>query len=139
LRGEKFIKNLGFIKVGEWKLKVSGDKKDINFQLKMFEKERAIYAFVVDHEVKYIGICDSDNTTLKDRMRRYKYKQGGSTNARINDEIKNCLLKQKQVEIFALKPKEQYTYKSLNIDLIKGLENPLIKELDPEWNIQSKS
>ncbi len=136
-RVKMLIKNLGFEKIGEWKLKNS--ENEITFKLEKFKKERVIYAFVVDCKVKYIGVCDSDNTTLKDRMNRYKYKQGGSTNKRINNKIKSYLLKQKSVEIFALKPKSECKYKNLDVDLVKGLENPLIKELNPEWNIQNKS
>ena len=87
------IKSFGFEKIGEWRLDNSENK--ITFKLEKFEKERVIYAFVVDREVKYIGVCNGNNTTLKDRMNRYKYKQGGSTNKRINNEIKRYLLKKK--------------------------------------------
>jgi len=134
-RNEMQLNNYGFAEVGEWRLK-ENLKSGITFQLNNFEKERVIYAFVVDGETKYIGICDSNTTTLKSRMNRYKNLQGAGTNERIAIEIRNCLKSGKAVRIFALKPPSSLDYKDLNVDLIKGLENPLIESLRPDWNIQ---
>lgn len=129
------LSNYGFAEVGEWRLK-EDLKSGITFKLNNFEKERVIYAFVVDGETKYIGVCDSSTTTLKNRMNRYKYLQGAGTNERIAIQIRNCLKSEKAVRIFALKPPSSLYYKDLNVDLIKGLENPLIETLRPEWNIK---
>jgi hypothetical protein len=62
--------------------------------------------------------------------------QGAGTNERVANKIKECLEQGKVVKIFALKPESTLLYKGLNVDLIKGLENPLIEKLKPEWNIQ---
>jgi len=124
-----------FVEIGEWKLK-KGLKSGITFKLNKFEDERVIYAFVVDDKVKYIGVCENSTTTIKDRISRYKSLQGAGTNERIAGKIKDCLKDGRTVRIFALKPKSTLLYKDLKIDLIKGLENPLIKKLNPEWNIQ---
>jgi len=129
------LDNYGLIEVGEWKLKESL-KSGITFELNRFKGERVIYVFVVENEVKYIGICNNSTTTLKDRMNRYKNLQGGSTNERIVKEIKDYLKQGKDVKIFALKPDSTVQYNGLNIDLVKGLENPLIEKLKPDWNIQ---
>jgi len=86
--------------------------------------------------VKYIGICDNTNTTLKDRMSRYKGMAGSGTNERIAIKIKECLEKGKRAAIIVLNPEMELHYKSLKIDLVKGLENHLIEGLRPEWNIQ---
>ena len=117
-------------------------KSGIDFELNDFEDERVIYAFVVDGKVNYIGICESSKTTFKDRMKKYKYLQGGGTNERIAKEIKKCLEDGKTVEIFALKPELLVQYKGLEIknkglevDLVRGLEYPLIEKLNPKWNI----
>lgn len=129
------LNNCGFIEVGEWTL----DEKSefgITFELNKFEKERAIYAFVVDDKIKYIGICASKNTTMQNRFERYKKLSGESTNKRIAEEIRNCLKSGKFVKIFALKPKSSLKYKDLYVDLVKGLENPLIEFIRPEWNRQ---
>lgn len=127
--------NLGFIEAGKWELKETL-KSGISFQIYKFISERVIYAFVVDNAVKYIGICDNTNTTLKDRMSRYKGMAGSGTNERIAIKIKECLEKGKRVAIIVLNPEMELHYKSLKIDLVKGLENPLIEGLRPEWNIQ---
>ena len=124
-----------FVEIGEWKLK-KGLKSGITFKLNKFEDERVIYAFVVEDKVKYIGVCENSTTTIKDRISRYKSLQGAGTNERIAGKIKDCLKDGRTVRIFALKPKSTLLYKDLKIDLIKGLENPLIKKLNPEWNIQ---
>ncbi|AXI24947.1 hypothetical protein CFE53_01765 [Methanofervidicoccus sp. A16] len=128
------LRNYGFVKVGRWKLN-ENIKSGIDFELMDFKEERVIYAFVVDGETKYIGICESSKRTLEDRMIKFKYSQGGGTNKRIADEIKKCLENGKTVEIFALKLELVVQYKGLEVDLIRGLEYPLIEKLDPEWNI----
>ncbi|MFC1616763.1 hypothetical protein ACFL2K_00925 [Candidatus Margulisiibacteriota bacterium] len=129
------MNNYNFVKVGKWKLKDSL-KSGVAFELFKFEEERVIYAFVADNKTKYIGICDNTNTTLKKRMSRYQGRQGSGTNERIANKIKDYLKQEKVVEILALKPESTLQYKGLNVDLVKGVENPLIEELKPEWNIQ---
>jgi hypothetical protein len=125
----------GFVKVGEWKLE-KGLKSGVTFKLHKFERERVVYAFVVHGEVKYVGVCDNTTTTLRDRMSRYRRWQGAGTNKRIAKKIKKCLKQGQSVKIFALKPTSTLQYKGLNVDLVKGLENPLIEKLKPEWNKQ---
>ena len=127
--------NYGFVKVGEWRLK-KDLKSGITFKLDNFENERVIYAFVVEGEAKYIGVCENSTTTLRDRMGRYKSLQGAGTNERIARKIKDCLGREKAVKMFALKPESILQYEGLNVDLVKGLENPLIEKLKPGWNIQ---
>ncbi|MGB7532680.1 MAG: hypothetical protein WA977_06855 [Halobacteriota archaeon] len=135
LRNEMKLNNYGFVEVGEWKF-AERLKSGIRFSLNKFEDERVIYAFVVNDETKYIGICEKSTTTLEDRMDRYKSLQGAGTNERIAMDIKDCLKRRKAVKILALKPQSSLHYKGLDVDLVKGLENPLIEELEPKWNKQ---
>lgn len=130
------LHDYGFEEVGEWKT-YDKIRSGINFHLSKFEAERVIYAFVVDEEVKYIGICEKDTTSLRDRLNRYKNLQGGSTNRRVAGEIKGRLEKDRKVKIYALKPELGWKYKDLEIDTVKGLENPLLRKFTLEWNIQS--
>lgn len=111
-------------------------KSGISFKItnQQPERERVGYAFIVDGEVKYIGVCESSTTTLKDRMSRYKNWQGGGTNKRIAKKIKGCLENKRVVKIFALNPRSPCKYNDLDVDLVKGLENPLIEKLEPKWN-----
>jgi len=97
-----------------------------------YQRNRA----VVDGEVKYVGICEKYLTTLRDRMKRYKSMAGAGTNERIVGKIKNRLEAGNGVKIYALKNNREYRYKDLRLDFIKGLENPLIRKLKPEWNIR---
>lgn len=130
------LSNYGFVKAGKWKLKNSL-KSGIAFELYNFQNERVIYAFVVDNKVKYIGICENTRTTLKGRMERYQHFVGAGTNERIAGNIKKCLKQRKEVKILALKPKSELRYEGVYVDLVKGLENPLIEKLKPEWNIKN--
>jgi hypothetical protein len=133
----EILKKIGFDEAGKWTLHEKV-KSGINFLLnnKKFENERVVYAFVVDDDVKYVGVCEKNNTTLKERLTRYKYRQGGSrsTNKRVGEKIMECLNNGKDVKIFALKPEISIKINDLEIDLVKGLENPLIEKFDPEWN-----
>jgi len=118
------LEQYGFIEVGEWHLSNS----EIKPTLDKLANERVVYAFVVDDEVKYVGICDSPKTTLKKRMGSQRY----------NKCMPNLIKKEKEAEkvvkIFALKPEES-EYKGLRVDLVRGLEYPLISQLNnPEWN-----
>ena len=127
----------GFIRVGEWMIK-RGVKSGITFHLDSLMDDRVIYSFVVNKKAKYIGICESINTHLIDRMARYKHMQGAGTNERIAELIRTALQDNKLVEIYALKPPSSDHYKGLNVDLVKGLENSLIAKIKKGWNIANK-
>ena len=127
------LSRFGFIPAGEWITKAT-IRSGIAFILTEFASDRVVYSFVVDGTPKYIGICEKDTTTLKKRMERYKGLQGAGTNQRISAEIRHLLDRGKKVEIHALKPPAEYIYAGLQVDLVKGLENPLTASLKPEWN-----
>ena len=134
----KNISTYGFILVGQW-INSATVKSGITYKLTTLSSERAVYAFVVDSTPKYIGICEKDTTTLKDRMGRYKNQQGGggsstSTNERVSINIKQMLDQGKIVEIYALNPSQKDIFVDLQVDLVKGLENPLVAIFKPEWN-----
>ena len=126
------LEEYGFKKVGKWELN-SLIKSKTKFFLINYEKERVIYAFVIKDEVKYIGICQNINTTLKDRMSRYQGKAGGTTNKENIEKIRNELENGNEVFIYALIP-DNLVVKDLMVDMIKGLETPLIKYFKPKWN-----
>jgi len=104
------LDDYGFVEVGKCELKESL-KSGVRFELYDFKGERVIYAFVVNDGVKYVGVCDSTITTLKDRMSRYQGLIGWSTNERIANKIKDCLKREKIVKIFALKSEPSLQYK----------------------------
>ena len=127
------ISESGFVMAGEWTLRPTV-KSGITFKLTAFASSRVVYAFVVDGQPKYIGICEKDTTTLQDRIIRYKNQQGAGTNERISIKIRQALSAGKAVHIFALQPDTRFDYRGLEIDTVKGLENPLIARFKPEWN-----
>ena len=131
----KNLTDIGFQEVGECVLD-NGLKSGVRFLARRLADERVIYAYTVDGAVKYIGICDSTNTTLKKRLGRYQSMTGEGTNERITEAIRACLIRGQQVGILAFKPDTPLLFKSLEVDLVKGLENPLIQMLRPEWNIK---
>ena len=128
------LDEFGFKEVGEWK-RYNKIKSGIDFHISGFEHKRVIYAFVIGDEVKYVGICEKDTTSLSRRLKRYKNSEGKG-NRRIAGNIRRSLEEDNLVEIFALKPELVYKYRGLEVDLVKGLENPLIKYFQPEWNIR---
>jgi len=123
----------GFLLAGQW-VKSATVKSGVTYKLTALASQRVVYSFVVDGVPKYIGICEKDTTPLKDRIQRYKAQVGGSTNERISNNIKQLLDQGKIVEIYALKPSQKVNFVDLQVDLVKGLENPLIARFKPEWN-----
>jgi hypothetical protein len=130
------ILEFGFKEVGECQL-AENLTSGVRFVLNDLRDDRVIYAYTVNGEVKYIGVCDNTATTLKTRMSRYQAMIGAGTNKRITEQIKAHLRNGDQVRVLAWKPDVQLTVKGLEVDLVKGLENPLIRALKPEWNIKS--
>jgi len=77
------LEKIGFVKVGKWYFNGKGL---LSFIINKIKRKRVLYAFVIDDEVKYIGSCEERMTTFKERMKRYKYKQGAGTNERIYEK-----------------------------------------------------
>ena len=117
------LEGFGFDEVGQWRLRASV-KSGVTFRLDRYQNDRVIYAFVVDGNPKYVGICDKSTTTLKDRMSRYRGRVGGGTNERIASAIRGELERGSTVKILALRPHRSIQYSDLYVDLVKGLENP---------------
>ncbi len=113
----------GFVDAGAWKTRLTVKSLIAPEFSSPLRSERVVYAFVANDEVKYIGVCDKPTTTLEERMRRYQYEQGGTTNRRVANEIGALLEAGTPVKIFALKPKRAVAYEDLAVDLVKGLEN----------------
>jgi len=127
------LSEFGFQKVEKCQLDPNL-KSGVRFIVNSLRHNRVIYAYEVESRVKYIGVCDNTNTTLKDRMSKYQALQGASTNEKITKLIKVCLEKEQEVNILAWKPDDELRLKGIAVDLVKGLENPLIRELRPDWN-----
>jgi len=68
---------------------------------------------------------------LKKRMGSQRF------NKNMPELIEKALKADEVVKIFALVPKE-FEYKGLKVDLVRGLEYPLIEQLNPKWNDELK-
>ncbi len=131
------LQRLGFEEAGEC---VSDPKLEsqVRFDLRAFSDARVIYAFSVDDQVAYIGVCGAQGTTLKSRMARYQALTGAGTNKRVVGHIREALGEKHRVSILAWNPPGQPQIRGLTVDSVKGLENSLIDLLDPDtrWNRQ---
>src|SRR4030042_4633177 len=113
----------------------------------MLRDARVLYALVSDREVVYVGICEGKSRTLKNRMNSYRSPGSssgkGSTNKKVREGIRRLLEAGHSLRIFALDPvahgDSRHGYKGLAVDLVKGLENPMIDAFDPVWNHQAPS
>lgn len=130
---EKLI-NLGFEKIGVWEkgnggisFCVNGDLSNTNF----------LYGFVSENNILYIG---KSNDTLYKRLNGYK-NPGNSqrTNIRIKGYILDALSNNETINIFVLFPKEEISYKGFLVNIPAGLEDVLINEFKPKWNLVGKN
>lgn len=121
--------DIGFEQAGHWGLK---DEKLI-FELSRHSTQRNIlYAFICNGQVKYVG-----KTTQLLRTRMSGYKNPGktqATNAANHKRIKALLISGESVEILALPDNGLLHYGRFHLNLAAGLEDSIIKLLDPEWN-----
>ncbi|CUX39260.1 GIY-YIG nuclease family protein [Agrobacterium deltaense] len=133
--------NLGFVDVGKWRLKddfityeLDGENAVSNRIL--LEAPNALYAFVREDQVLYIG-----KTARSIRKRYVGYcRPGGSqaTNQRCHRNIKMAIADGGTVRIFVFTPITHLQYLDFEINLAAGLEDSLIREFDPPWNGKDK-
>lgn len=124
---------IGFIKVGAWSLYNS----QIQFSLTSHVSERSVlYSFVSSNEIKYIG---KTTGTLSNRMKGYQ-KPGSTqrTNIRENDKIKTLLGHGLPLEIYILPDDGLLKFGDFKLSVAAGLEDTLINEFNPEWNITGR-
>lgn len=120
---------IGFEKVGYWHL--DGDRLGLELH-RMASKTNILYAFVCDGEVKYIGKTKS---TLASRFNGYRSpSRTQTTNVRNNSNIRALLAMGASVDILALPDDGLLHYGRFHLNLAAGLEDDLIRVLDPEWN-----
>jgi len=136
------LKQYGFGKVGKWELqKNRSGREEIKPKLDSSSKllgERVIYAYVMGRQVKYIGICQGKNTTLKARLGSHRWRERRDVTS--VKSLRDGLKKGQRITIYAWKPREERIYRWLSVDLIKGLESPLIHRFrtrENGWNKQT--
>lgn len=120
----------GFQKVGEWLIDQTGSGILLHGTT---DKRAGVYVYAVGGVVHYVG---SAQRGLHGRFRRYAITKTVRTSARIRSEIVVCLSRGDPVEIYALQP-ALIDWNGLPVDLAAGLEEGLIRTLQPKWNIRS--
>ncbi|OUR80400.1 hypothetical protein A9Q83_01405 [Alphaproteobacteria bacterium 46_93_T64] len=130
----KRIVDIGFQKVGCWKLK----EEQVDLELNSQENtNNVLYAFVCEGKVMYVG-----KTTQPLKKRMYGYLKPGkaqSTNIKNRNNILASLKAGHGVDIFALPDSGLLNYGGFHVNVAAGLEDSLISNLSPSWNgMQSK-
>jgi hypothetical protein len=125
---------IGFVKVGYWSIV---DSK-IKFVVSSHGKEKnVLYCYVSNDQVLYIG---KTTRSLETRLKGYQ-KPGPTqrTNIRVNVKILHHLGRGLPIDIYILPDSGLLKYGDFNISIAGGLEDTLINEFKPEWNISGKT
>ncbi len=128
------LSDLGFLEVGEWRIRGDDFRADISSHGSV---SKLLYAFCSGSEVLYIG---KSTNTLAQRMAQYE--QPGPTqrtNIRNNRDIRQLLLAGERVRIMVFVEPEPVFYRGYRVNLAAGLEDELIQKLQPKWNKLGKS
>lgn len=126
--------NIGFISVGHWSLNSGSIKYNLTSH---HTTTNVLYSFISNGDIKYIG-----KTKMQLSQRMYGYQNPGpsqTTNIRVNGAIKNLLGKDDPVDIFILTDNGLLRYGDFRINLAAGLEDTLIYEINPEWNLSGRN
>lgn len=124
----------GFARAGEWAL--VGDKLDLRLEGNWRSTEKVLYAFFVAGQLVYIG---KSGSKLGTRMQRYKTpprntNNGASTNIQNNRRIREALVAGHLVEIYAFASAMNHQIGAFELDQAAGLEDSIIRHLQPAWN-----
>ena len=119
----------GFRRTGAWRL-VSGAFRLPG--LDTLPREPGVYAYAIDGKIHYVG---SAQRGLRARLRHYEIAKTLRTVHRVRQEIMNLLAAGHEVEVFTFVPKRLY-WRGLPVDMVAGLEEGLIRELRPVWNVR---
>lgn len=120
---------IGFQQAGHWRL---DDGRLVADLARLATQKNMLYAFICDGEIKYIGKTKS---TLAARMRGYRNPADTqTTNIRNNSLIREILERGGTVDIYALPDNGLLHYGAFHLNLAAGLEDDLIRVINPEWN-----
>jgi hypothetical protein len=126
--------DIGFISVGYWKHQNSTIKYELSSH---HTTANVLYSFISNGCIKYIG-----KTKMQLSQRMYGYQNPGpsqATNIRINAYIKRLLNDDQPLDILILVDNGLLKYGTFKINLAAGLEDTLIYEISPEWNLLGRN
>jgi hypothetical protein len=123
------LSEIGFTVVGGWKLVNDGIACELN---QLAAARNVLYAFAVDDQLMYVG---KTVRTLRSRMGAYRSPgPTQSTNIKNNRNIRESLAQGGRVEIYVLPDNGLLHYGGFHVNLAAGLEDSLVRELNPAWN-----
>lgn len=127
--GLRGLIDIGFRPAGAWQ----PDGEGIACDLKDLASARnVLYAFAVDGNLMYVG-----KTVQPLRVRMNGYRNPAptqSTNIKNSTNIRQCLDQGKLVEIYVLPDNGLLQYGKFHVNLAAGLEDSIVRELNPPWN-----
>ncbi|TDR85293.1 GIY-YIG nuclease family protein [Enterovirga rhinocerotis] len=132
---------LGFVDVAGWasetnSLSYSLDGAHAETNDLRLDERNALYAFVRDEEVLYIG---KTARTIRQRFTGYCHPgRQQRTNWRCNGKIKAALAARQEIRIFVFNPISHLRYGLFDLNIAAGLEDALIAAFDPAWNGREK-
>jgi len=129
LDGLSRLNDVGFQRCGSWSL-VSG--KPVSSLEADLSAQGVLYAFVSSRDVLYVG---KTNRSLRRRMHGYQ-RPGPTqrTNAAVNTKICQLLASQRPLDIYAFAAPAAVRRGTFEVNLAAGLEDAIIRELQPPWN-----
>lgn len=120
---------IGFVPVGHWE---NAEGRLVCGLTRHATQKNVLYAFVCDGEIKYIG---KSKSSLATRMSQYRNPAPSqTTNVRNNHRITELLAAGGSVDIYALPDSGLLHYGRFHLNLAAGLEDDLIRVIDPPWN-----
>lgn len=120
---------IGFQLAGRWDL--HGDELGLDL-VRFGTRRNVLYAFVSEGDIKYIGKTTSP---LAARMRGYiRPSDTQTTNLNSHARIIELLRRGTAVEVYVLPDNGLLRYGGFHINLAAGLEDDLIRSINPEWN-----
>jgi hypothetical protein len=120
----------GFQEAAHWELDLDGQPHLIG----QAPIEPGVYAFIVNDEIYYVGAAQRG---LRARLRKYaNLKNRGVVAARIRGLITGELRSGRQVTVLAIAARRTIAWEGLPINLIAGLEEGLIRDAEPQWNLR---
>lgn len=132
------LTSLGFVDIGKWQPKDGFieyilDGRDFEANTVRLDDPSALYAFVINDRVQYIG-----KTARSIRRRFVGYRRPGGTqvtNRRCHHNVKIAMADGSEVRIYVFTPVTHLQYGDFEIDIAAGLEESLIKAFAPLWNV----
>jgi hypothetical protein len=130
----KELEQIGFKATGEWRM--DGESLVFNKCRGFKNAQHALYAFVIAGTVRYVG---KTANTLETRMSQYA-KPGPSqlTNIKVHGHIVDELKNGQQVVVYTRVGEDEQYIGSFQLNVAAGLEDSIIKELQPAWNVAGK-